>query len=139
MVAQSRGEAVEQDSIERTISIPLTPDEAWQFLTEREHLEHWLAPEVELEPVVGGHVRVVGDDGVERHGEVESIEEPRHLRFTWSAPDEDPSVVEITVEPDGEGSRIEISERRAEPVEALARVYVFEVAAEPDGPLLLAA
>ena len=130
---------MEPDSIERTISIPVPPDEAWQFLTRREHLEHWLAPEVELDPREGGRVRVVGDDGVERCGEVESVDEPRHLRFTWSAPDEDSSIVEITVEPDGAGSRIDVSERRAEPVEALARIYRFEVAAEPSGPLLLAA
>jgi uncharacterized protein YndB with AHSA1/START domain len=131
---------MESDTVEREITVPLPPEEAWQLLTRREHLETWLAPHVELDPQEGGEVRVLGDDGVERLGEVESVDEPHRIRFTWSGPGEEPSVVEISLEPDDEGSRIAITERRIEPVEALARVFTFEVELEQlQGPLLMAA
>lgn len=105
--------------VEREITVPVEPERAWRLVTEPEHLERWLAPRVDLDPRPGGGVRVVEADDTERRGVVEVVEAPRRLRWVWQVqPDGDPTVVEITVEPDGGGSRIEIAERELERVDA---------------------
>ena len=40
--------------VEREIVLPLTREEAWEALTEPEHLEEWFANDVELDPTPGG-------------------------------------------------------------------------------------
>ena len=100
------------DEVEREITVPVPPDEAWSLVTDAEELQRWLAPEVEIDLRDGGEVRIVGDDGGERRGTVELVEAPRRLRFAWTAPDGDPSIVEISVDPDEEGSRIRVSDAR---------------------------
>ena len=86
----------EEQSVEREITVPVAPEEAWELVTERRHLERWLAPEVDIDLRDGGDVRVVGDDGVERTGTVELIDAPSRLRFTWEAEREGPTIVEIS-------------------------------------------
>ncbi len=127
------------DEVEREVTVPLPAEEAWTLVTDSEELERWLAPEVELEPREGGEVRIVGDDGQERHGTVELVEAPRRLRFAWTGDDEDATVVEITVDPDGEGSRIRVAERQVTPVAAVGATVTQLPVALPQGPLALAA
>ncbi len=128
----------DENTVEREISVPVDPDRAWRLVTEPEHLEHWFAERVELEPTPGAPVRVVADDGGERHGVVEEVDAPRRLRFTWYAPpDGPPSSVEIEVTPEHGGSRISITERELVTVEAVSRIE-RELWAE-HGPLALAA
>jgi uncharacterized protein YndB with AHSA1/START domain len=128
----------EERTVEREISVPVEPDDAWRLVTEPEHLEQWFAREVELEPEPGTPVRVIGDDGGERHGVVEEVEAPRRLRFTWYAPpDGAPSSVEIEVTPEHGGSRISVTERELVTVDAIATVEAW--AASQQGPLALAA
>ena len=114
----------DERAVEREITLPLPPDEAWQLVTEREHLERWLAPDVDIEVRRGGHVRIVGDDGEERTGTVELVDAPNRLRFVWETADDDLTVVEITVSPDEGGSRIAITEREPFLVEAVAGTVV---------------
>ena len=117
------------DEVEREITVPVPPDEAWSLVTDAEELQRWLAPEVEID------LR----DGGERRGTVELVEAPRRLRFAWTAPDGDPSIVEISVDPDEDGSRIRVSERPVvEPVAAIGVVLEFPVS-RTRGPLALAA
>ena len=127
------------DEVEREITVPVPPDEAWTLVTDAEELQRWLAPEVEIDLRDGGEVRIVGDDGSERRGTVELVEAPRRLRFAWTAPDGDPSIVEISVDPEEDGSRIRVSERPVvEPVAAIGVVLEFPVS-RTRGPLALAA
>src|SRR3954470_19758977 len=98
-------------AVEREITVPVEPERAWELVTEPQHLEHWFAEQVELEPTPGAPVRVVADDGAEPtpgapvrvvaddggegHGGVEEVDAPRRLRFVWYAPpDGPPSSVE---------------------------------------------
>ena len=53
------------DEVEREITVPVPPDEAWTLVTDAEELQRWLAPEVEIDLRDGGEVRIVGDDGSE--------------------------------------------------------------------------
>jgi uncharacterized protein YndB with AHSA1/START domain len=110
-------------SVEREITVPVDPERAWRLVTEPEHLEHWFAERVEIDPTPGAPVRVVGDDGGERHGVVEEVDAPRRLRFTWYAPpDGPPSTVEIEVTPERDGSRISVVERELIMIDAVAGV-----------------
>jgi len=107
-------------AVEREITVPVEPERAWELVTDPEHLEHWFAEQVELEPTPGAPVRVIGDDGGERHGVVEEVDAPRRLRFVWYAPpDGPPSSVEIEVVPDAGGSRISVTERELITIDAV--------------------
>ena len=111
----------DEGTVEREITVPVDPERAWELVTEPEHLERWFAERVELDPTPGAPVRVVGDDGGERHGVVEEVDAPRRLRFVWYAPpDGPPSTVEIEVTPEHDGSRISVIERELITVDALS-------------------
>ena len=129
----------EEQSVEREITVPVAPEEAWGLVTERRHLERWLAPEVDIDLRDGGDVRVVGDDGVERTGTVELIDAPSRLRFTWEAEREGPTIVEISLSPIEDGTRIGIVEREPLRVDAVAGNVVPLRPTPAAGPLLLAA
>ena len=109
-------------AVEREITVPVDPERAWRMVTEPEHLEQWFAERVELDPIPGSPVRVVSDDGAERHGVVEEVDAPRRLRFVWYAPpDGPPSSVEIEVVPDQGGSRISVIERELIAIDAVSQ------------------
>jgi uncharacterized protein YndB with AHSA1/START domain len=111
----------DEGTVEREITVPVDPERAWELVTEPEHLEQWFAQRVELDPTPGAPVRVVGDDGGERHGVVEEVDAPRRLRFVWYAPpDGPPSTVEIEVTPQQDGSRISVIERELVTVDAFS-------------------
>jgi uncharacterized protein YndB with AHSA1/START domain len=111
----------DEGTVEREITVPVDPERAWELVTEPEHLEQWFAERVELDPTPGAPVRVVGDDGGERHGVVEEVDAPRRLRFVWYAPpDGPPSTVEIEVTPERDGSRISVIERELITVDAFS-------------------
>jgi uncharacterized protein YndB with AHSA1/START domain len=131
-------EQTEEQTVEREITVPVPPEEAWELVTERRHLERWLAPEVDIDVRHGGDVRIVGDDGVERTGTVELVEAPNRLRFTWEAGDDGPTIVEINVSPIEDGTRIGVVEREPLRIEAVAPNVVSLRSAGPD-TLLLAA
>ena len=125
-------------SVEREITVPVDPERAWRLVTEPEHLEQWFAERVELDPTPGAPVRVVGDDGGERHGVVEEVDAPRRLRFTWyTPPDGPPSTVEIEVTPERDGSRISVVERELITIDAFSQIPVARSAGRE--PLALAA
>jgi uncharacterized protein YndB with AHSA1/START domain len=127
------------DEIEREVSLPVPAEEAWTLVTENDHLSSWLAPEVELDLRRGGEVRTRWDDGEVRHGTVEVVEAPRRLRFAWGGDGDERTVVEITVEPDGEGSRVRVAERLVTPVSAVAGTVIPLPVRPAQGPVTLAA
>jgi uncharacterized protein YndB with AHSA1/START domain len=122
-------------AVEREITVPVDPERAWRMVTEPEHLEQWFADRVELDHIPGSPVRVVSDDGAERHGVVEEVDAPRRLRFVWYAPpDGPPSSVEIEVVPDQGGSRISVIERELIAIDAVSQF----TAGSPAGTDMLA-
>ena len=88
----------EEPSVERETTLETDPERAWEAISDEEQLAAWLAEEVELEPVEGAPARFVVDGG-ERHGEVREVEEGRRISFTWRAPEEPATLVELTLEP----------------------------------------
>jgi uncharacterized protein YndB with AHSA1/START domain len=100
--------------VERSVDLPLEPDEAWEAVTDPEELERWLAPDVELDLREGGDVLVRDEDGRERHGIVITVEPPERFVYTWDT-DGIETTVEIELDPLPDGTRVRISET---PVEA---------------------
>src|SRR4029078_12704921 len=120
-VAHLGGAMSDEGTVEREITVPVDPERAWELVTEPEHLERWFAERSELHPPPGAPVRVVGDDGGERHGVVEEVDAPRRLRFVWYAPpDGAPSTGEREVTAGHDGSRIWVIERELITVDAFS-------------------
>ena len=73
------------DSVKRSIVLPVPPEEAWDALTRPSELAEWLADEVvcdgELEEGIEALLR--WDDGQARVAVVEEADEPRRLTFRW--------------------------------------------------------
>jgi uncharacterized protein YndB with AHSA1/START domain len=89
--------------------------DVWEALTDASLLSEWLAEEVHLEPWEGGEVVCRYADGEERHGDVRLVEEAERLAFEWRREGEEPSRVELTVEPVGTGTRVTVIESGAWP------------------------
>ena len=91
--------------------LPVGPDEAWEAVTDPDHLKEWLGEDVRIELEPGGDIEV-RDGDEQRSGFVEEVDAPRRLVFWWSEPDEESSRVEIDLEPEGGDTRIRVVESR---------------------------
>ena len=87
-----------EPSVERETMLETSPERAWEAISDPAELERWLAEEVELDPVEGAPARFVVD-GDEKHGEVREVDEGHRISFTWRAPEEPATLVELTLEP----------------------------------------
>ncbi|MEM9034666.1 MAG: SRPBCC domain-containing protein [Actinomycetota bacterium] len=101
---------------ERSIELPVEPDDVWSALVDDDLLSDWLGDEAHVDPVPGGAVEVrEGDD--HRRGVVERVEPGRHLGLRWWSVDEpdETSEVDLVVAPVPGGTRLTVIERRAVP------------------------
>ena len=88
------------DSVMRSIVLPVPPEQAWDALTRPSELEEWLADEVESDGPLeeGSEALLRWDDGQERVAVVDAADEPSRLTFRWSADGTgDETVVEFTL------------------------------------------
>ena len=99
----------ELPEIERSIEIDAPPEEVWERIVDGELAGEWLG--VEIVPRPGGPVSVPDEDMI---GTVEEIEPGRSITWSWRHRDGDPSQVTITIEPNGDGSRVTVIERLLE-------------------------
>jgi len=100
-----------EQTVEREIDVPATPDETWQALTDPERLREWLAEDAELDLRPGGGLSVRTPDG-ERDGFFEEIAEPERLVFWWSKPGDELARVQIELDEVEEGTRVRVVESR---------------------------
>src|SRR5262249_13275997 len=94
---------------ERRLAHP--PARVWDALTDRAELGVWLAAEAELEPRLGGVVRLRWSESASMHGTGGEWEPPRTLAFTWDEGDGE-SLVRVDLEPDGDGARLVLTHER---------------------------
>src|ERR671914_611522 len=100
-----------QGLVEREIELAAPPDEVWEALVDPARLGAWLDAEVELRPGGAGTFHFAG--GETRRARFVDIEPSRRLSFAWwpVAPVVGrPTLVTITVEPGGTGSRLRVRE-----------------------------
>jgi uncharacterized protein YndB with AHSA1/START domain len=87
-----------------------TPAELWAALTDPERLARWLA-QAEVDPGVGGRVRLGFDDGV-TEGRVLTWDEPHVLEYEWRFAGEDESVIRFELRPQEFGTLLLLDHRR---------------------------
>jgi uncharacterized protein YndB with AHSA1/START domain len=97
-------------TVTRSVVLDAPPREVWEALTDESALSEWLAPEVELEAREGGEVLCRYEDGEERRGEVELVEEAERLAFSWRRQGGVSSRVELIVDAVAAGTRLTVVE-----------------------------
>lgn len=88
------------DSVVRSIVLPVPPEQAWDALTRPSELAEWLADEVVCDDDLeeGGEALLRWDDGQARRAVIEEADEPSRLTFTWRGDGaEDETRVEFTL------------------------------------------
>ena len=97
--------------VEREVVLPVEREEAWRLITDERELSRWLAPDVELDPVVGGAIATEDSDGSVRIGVVEDLVDGERIAFRWADLDRgDESTVEIDLHDVDGGTRITVVE-----------------------------
>ena len=121
----------ETTEVVRELTIAAKPETVWEFLVDEEKAKRWMGIDAKLEPQPGGLYRVeIIPDAVAR-GTFLEIDPPRRLVFTWGwepRPDGETydvepgqSTVEITLEPDGDGTHLRFEHRDLPSGESAAR------------------
>ena len=103
------------DRIERTIHLARPPREIWPALTTAEGLSAWFGEQATIDLRPGGAASMTFAGGTTVEMRVERVEEPNVFSYTWrlpDLPDDDPrrTYVEFTLEPDGSGTLLRVTE-----------------------------
>ncbi len=76
------------DELTREVILPVSPEEAWDALTDEAELEAWFADEVDIDPRPGGEATFRWEGRGSRRAVVEEVSEPHRFAFRWDeAPD----------------------------------------------------
>lgn len=94
----------------REIELDAPREEVWAALTEARRLEEWFANDVELDPRPGGEAVFRWENGEERRGVVEELDEERRLALRW----DDDGVVEIELADSESGTVLVVRETTPE-------------------------
>ena len=103
------------DRIERTMELAHPPATVWAALTTAEGLSSWFGQQAAIDLRPGGSASMKWDNGHTADMRVERVEEPTVFGFTWhiyGLPEDDPrrTYVEFTLQPDGAGTRLTMTE-----------------------------
>jgi uncharacterized protein YndB with AHSA1/START domain len=97
--------------VRRSVLIGAGADEVWDALVDPTRLEEWFADEVEGgELAPDGEVVFRWDDGCERVGVVEEVDEPRRLSFRWAELGGEETSVEFELTQEDAGTRVTVVE-----------------------------
>ena len=107
------------DEVIREVRIAAAPTDVFPYFTDPEKLVAWKAASAELDARAGGRFRMdVTGRGDVAQGEYLDIDPPHRIRFTWQWDNEQPdagatapSVVEVTLTPDGDGTLLRLVHR----------------------------
>jgi uncharacterized protein YndB with AHSA1/START domain len=106
-------------AVKRSIDLEALPEDVWKAITEESMLREWLAPEVELDLREGGQIVCRYEDGEERRGTLEVIEEAERLSFEWHRDGGGTSRVEFLVDAVAGGTRLTVIESQLTPATPL--------------------
>jgi len=95
----------------RTVSLPVSPDEAYALITEPERLRRWMTVSAYVDLRAGGEYRWTVVPGAHAAGTVREIEVGRRVVLGWGweeslTPPAHGSVLTVTIEPAGDGSQV---------------------------------
>jgi uncharacterized protein YndB with AHSA1/START domain len=107
-----------QGQIEREVVIQAPPERVWAVLTEPAHVDRWFTnagADIDLRP--GGAIRYRWKEHGEFHAVIETLEPPRRFVWRWALVagqpprDGNATQVEMTLIPEGAGTRLRVVER----------------------------
>jgi uncharacterized protein YndB with AHSA1/START domain len=107
------------DAIERTVTLPASPEAVWAALTDGSQLSEWFGAAATVDPRPGGHAIFVWASGEERRAVVETAEPHRELVLRWApllwvhgtpAVDRRSERVAFSLRPVPEGTRLTVVE-----------------------------
>lgn len=109
--------------IERQLVLPVPAESLWDAITDPAEVAAWFGSEVEWELHPGAPARFDGHDGSRRRGLVTEVLPGRRLRFRWwnesDGPDGASEVTyDLDEDPDGDGTRLVVTERPVDPAPA---------------------
>jgi uncharacterized protein YndB with AHSA1/START domain len=103
--------------VDRTLHVHAPADLLYELLTDADHLVRWMAPTAEVDARVGGTIRWTHANGDSCSGRIVDLVPDRRIVFTygWERPEVEvppgSTTVEITLEPDGDGTRLRLVHR----------------------------
>jgi uncharacterized protein YndB with AHSA1/START domain len=113
--------SVQADEVIREVRIEAAPTDVFLYFTDPKKLIAWKAASAEIDARPGGRFRMdVTGRGDVAEGEYLDIDPPHRIRFTWRWENErsdtqvaapGPSVVEVTLTPDGDGTLLRLVHR----------------------------
>jgi len=89
-------------AVRRETVLDAPRDHVWSLVADPDGLATWLADDVDLDGVEPGASGTVTENGQERHVTIEEVEVGRRVALSWCAPGGDPTLVELTLDDDGE-------------------------------------
>ena len=106
----------ERNIVEREVRIAAAPATVFEFFTDPDKMIQWKGRKAELDPRPGGIYRVDINDQAVARGEYLEVDPPHRVVFTWGweggegehAVPPGSSRVEVTLEPDGEGTLVRL-------------------------------
>jgi uncharacterized protein (TIGR03086 family) len=98
----------------RTVTLPVTPDEAFDLVTQPERLRRWMTVSAYVDLRAGGSYRWTVVPGAHAAGTVREVEPGRRVVLGWGweegvTPAVDGSTVTVTIEPADGGSRVTLA------------------------------
>lgn len=111
--------------LKKSIWIDAPPHVVFEYFTDPEKMARWCGRRAELDPVPGGIYRLdMGKWGVVE-GEFVRVEPPGFVSHTvpsGGGPDAPASLIEVSISPDADGSRVEIRQTELDsPMDKIAR------------------
>lgn len=109
-------QAERTEATENEVRIAAAPETVFGFFTEPEKMIRWKGTSAELDPRPGGVYRVDVSGRDIAVGEYVEIDPPRRVVFTWGWEGNEQvppgsSTVEVTLEPDGDGTIVRLVHR----------------------------
>jgi uncharacterized protein YndB with AHSA1/START domain len=121
-------------AVRRETVLDAPRDAVWALVADPEGLATWLADDVALDAVEPGASGTVTEGGERRHVTIEEVQEGRRVALSWCAPGGEPSLVELTLDDDGERTRMVVLEIPLVTLRVAAVTTVRAAAAASHGP-----
>lgn len=108
---------VQADQVTQEIVIGAPPDTVFPFFTDPDRMVRWMGTDAELDARPGGGFRVLVSGKYNAVGEYVEVDPPGRVVFTWGWEGADlavppgASTVEITLTPEGDGTKVVLVHR----------------------------
>jgi len=104
------------EQIEHDVFVDAPVERVWTVITEAEHVGAWFGDSAEIDLRPGGAMTLKWKEHGSFPARVETVEPPSRFSFRWARPagaeprDGNSTLVEFTLAPEGEGTRLRVVE-----------------------------